>query len=40
MRGSLQVHAPSGVQMWSQQNIQQEAHFNLAAHGPGAYKVW
>jgi hypothetical protein len=26
--------------MWSQQAIHDEAHFNIAARGPGLYKIW
>lgn len=36
---TLRLHSPSGEQMWSEQNIQSEAHFNIAAHGPGTYKL-
>jgi hypothetical protein len=35
-----QVLSPQGDQMWQQQNTQHEVHFNIAARGPGSYKVW
>lgn len=37
---ALQVLSPQGDQMWQQQNTQNEVHFNIAARGPGTYKVW
>ncbi|WIA35079.1 hypothetical protein OEZ86_003566 [Tetradesmus obliquus] len=36
---TIRLHSPQGDQMWSQQNVQSEAHFNIAARGPGTYKV-
>lgn len=36
---TIRLHSPQGDQMWSQQNVQNEAHFNIAARGPGTYKV-
>jgi hypothetical protein len=35
-----QVHGPAGEQLWSESNVHTENHFNLAARGPGMYKVW
>ncbi|KAF8056388.1 U2 small nuclear ribonucleoprotein B [Scenedesmus sp. PABB004] len=36
---TVRLHSPQGDQMWSQHNVQTEAHFNIAARGPGTYKV-
>lgn len=36
----VQLLSPNGEQIWSQQNVQSEVHFNIAAHGPGVYKLW
>jgi len=37
---TMRLHAPpGGEQMWTSA-INNEAHFNLAARGPGTYKIW
>eukprot|EP00879_Flechtneria_rotunda_P020840 GHRR01021941.1.p1 GENE.GHRR01021941.1~~GHRR01021941.1.p1 ORF type:complete len:198 (+),score=28.95 GHRR01021941.1:153-746(+) len=36
---TVRLHSPQGDQMWSQQNVQSEAQFNVAAGGPGTYKL-
>lgn len=35
-----QVLGPTGDQIWQQQHVYQETHFNVGARGPGSYKVW
>jgi hypothetical protein len=35
-----QLYSPAGELMWSQAHVNSEAHFNIAARGPGSYKVW
>lgn len=36
---TARVLSPSGEQVWQQQHIYSESHFNVAARGPGSYKV-
>ena len=41
MRGKLtQVLTPSNEEIWQQQHVYSETHFNVGARGPGSYKVW
>lgn len=35
-----QVLSPTGDQIWQQQHVYSETHFNVGARGPGSYKVW
>jgi hypothetical protein len=36
---TARLHGPNGEQIWTAQ-IDTETHFNLAASGPGIYKIW
>lgn len=36
----LQVLSPTNEQIWQQQHVYSETHFNVGARGPGSYKVW
>lgn len=36
---TARVLSPTGEQIWQQQHIYSETHFNVAARGPGSYKV-
>ncbi|KAG2423224.1 hypothetical protein HXX76_015481 [Chlamydomonas incerta] len=36
---TIRVLSPTGDQIWQQQHVYQETHFNVGARGPGSYKV-
>ncbi|GLI61151.1 hypothetical protein VaNZ11_003435 [Volvox africanus] len=36
---TIRVLSPTGDQLWQQQHVYSETHFNVGARGPGAYKV-
>lgn len=36
---TIRVLSPTGDQIWQQQHVYSETHFNVGARGPGSYKV-
>ncbi|GFR48360.1 hypothetical protein Agub_g10250 [Astrephomene gubernaculifera] len=36
---TIRVLSPTGDQLWQQQHVYSETHFNVGARGPGTYKV-
>lgn len=36
---TMRLNGPAGDQIWTS-TINTETHFNLAARGPGTYKIW
>ncbi|KXZ42759.1 hypothetical protein GPECTOR_120g426 [Gonium pectorale] len=36
---TIRVLSPTGDQLWQQQHVYSETHFNVGARGPGSYKV-
>mmetsp|Transcript_18813 Transcript_18813/g.32111 ORF Transcript_18813/g.32111 Transcript_18813/m.32111 type:complete len:233 (+) Transcript_18813:85-783(+) len=36
---SIKLIAPGGDQLWQQEHVYSESHMNVAARGPGSYKV-
>lgn len=36
---TIQLFSPQGDEMWTQQHVTSESHFNIAARGPGTYKL-
>lgn len=36
---TVRVLSPTGEQIWQQQHVYSESHFNMAARGPGSYRA-
>ncbi|GBF91187.1 hypothetical protein Rsub_04856 [Raphidocelis subcapitata] len=36
---TARLYSPSGELMWTQSHVDAESHFNIAARGPGTYKI-